>query len=425
MWLMASPAADLFPEGLASVGMRFAAALSGLAAAVLVTAACTGGGGDGERTGAEDGGAAIDDETPPPVQGWSTDWSNRTIALAELTVGIARSDPRDAIPPIDDPAFESVEEAGEWLAGREPVVALEIEGEARAYPLRILTSHEIVNDVVGEPAVAVTFCPLCNSAVAFDREVDGRVLRFGVSGLLRNSDLVMWDDATESLWQQITGEGVVGELAGESLKLIPASVVAWEDFRERFPGAMVLSRDQGIYPPELYANQPYEGYDTRPTPFLFAGEVDGRYPAMERVVAVRVDGESKAYPFSQIAEARAVNDNLSGTPLLVVYGAEDTVSVLDTSDVTSGRAVGVGLAFARTVDDRVLTFASIGDDRFRDEETGSVWDLFGEAIEGPLAGTQLTPLVSTNELWFAWAAFNPEAAVYTATASAPPSSTRY
>ena len=401
-----------------SVGLK-TRLLFASAVAALIAVACVGGGGgdgDGEDT-SEDrltfDDLGLDDRIPLYTESWNTDWTKRTISLSELIAGIQRPDPRDVIPPIDDPQFDTVEEAAQWLVDREPVVALELEGEARAYPLRILTSHEVVNDVVGDRSVVVSYCPLCNSAVTFDRELDGQVLRFGVSGLLRNSDLVMWDRQTESLWQQITGEAIVGELAGTELEFIPSPIIAWEDFRAQFPDGKVLSRDQGIFPPELYDNQPYAGYDSSTQPFLFRGTTDDRYPAMERVVAVRIDGAGKAYPFSVISEERAVNDEVAGTPILVVFGADDTASVLDTGDVKTGRGVGVGLAFERTVGGRVLTFDALGEDRFVDRETETVWDLFGNAMEGPLAGEELTPVVNTNELWFAWAAFNADAPVYT------------
>lgn len=402
-------------------------------ATALIATACLGGGGGGDDGGST---AASPDSESPPVDDpglddripsvatdWDTDWSKRTISLSELVIGIQRPDPRDVIPPIDDPQFETVEQAAQWLVDREPVVLLELEGEVRAYPLRILTSHEVVNDEVAGRPVVVSYCPLCNSAVTFDREVEGQVLRFGVSGLLRNSDLVMWDRQTESLWQQITGEAIVGEMAGTELSFVPSPIVAWGDFKAQFPEGEVLSRDQGIYPAEMYDNQPYAGYDSSTRPFLFRGDPDDRYPAMERVVAVRVSGTNKAYPFSVISEERAVNDEVAGTPIVVVFGADDTASLLDTSDVTAGRGVGVGLALERTVGGRVLTFDAQGQDRFVDRETGSTWDLFGHAVEGPLAGEKLAPVVNTNELWFAWAAFNADSAVYTGSSAAP--TTRY
>lgn len=155
----------------------------------------------------------------PMAEHWTTDFTNAVIDLNELQVGIPVADPRDRIPPIDDPDFDSVENI-DWIADQDPGVLVEIEGDGRFYPLAVLTRHEIVNDVVGDVPVAVTYCPLCNTAVAFDRRFDDEVLRLGVSGLLRNSDLVMWDLQSQTLWQQITGRAIVGEHAGKSLTTI-------------------------------------------------------------------------------------------------------------------------------------------------------------------------------------------------------------
>ena len=148
---------------------------------------------------------------------------------------------RDGIPPLDDPRFVVAAQADEWLSPLEPVIALEVDGVAKAYPLQILTRHEIANDEIAGVPVAVTFCPLCNSAVVFDRRFDGQVLDFGVSGNLRNSDLVMWDRQTQSWWQQLTGEGIVGRYAGAQLDFIPAQLVSWETFRDTTP-ARTFSR---------------------------------------------------------------------------------------------------------------------------------------------------------------------------------------
>ena len=387
-----------------------------LAGLALLAAACGGaasnGGGSDSTDTASDGGDlhTFDIEGAPFVVGWNTDWTKRTIELSELIKGRPESDPRDIITPLDNPKFETVEEAAQWLEAREPVGLVEFGGEARIYPLRILTFHEIVNDQFGDVPIAVTFCPLCNSAVAFERTVNGQVLRFGTSGLLRNSDLVMWDRQTESLWQQITGEGIVGELAGTQLEFVPIRLISWEDAQEGFPDSKVLSRDTGF--PAPYGSNPYVAYDSSDQPFLFDGEIDDRYPAFERVVGLRLGDTNKAYPFSLISEVRAVNDVVAGEPILVVWGAGDTASALDAPDIAEGRSVGTGLAYLRTLDGRVLTFEAQGDDTFVDSETGTTWDLLGKAISGPLAGEQLTAALHTNELWFAWAAFNPDAQVY-------------
>ncbi|MDX1430352.1 MAG: DUF3179 domain-containing (seleno)protein, partial [Rhodothermales bacterium] len=142
---------------------------------------------------------------------WKTDWDKRSVNLDEIISGGV---PKDGIPPIDRPKFVSPSSASSWVGDREPVILLAIEGDARAYPLQIMTYHEIVNDEVGGEPVTVTFCPLCYSAIVFRRTLDGRVYDFGVSGMLRYSDLIMYDRQTESLWQQILGEAIVGELTG-------------------------------------------------------------------------------------------------------------------------------------------------------------------------------------------------------------------
>jgi hypothetical protein len=190
------------------------------------------------------------------TSGWKTDFSRHTVPYAEIISGGV---PRDGIPPIDSPSFVSIEAANSWLADREPVIALEINGDARAYPLQIMTWHEIVNDSVGGIPVAVTFCPLCNSAIAFNRRIGEIVYDFGVSGKLRNSDLIMWDRQTESWWQQFTGEAIVGSLAGIRLDMLPAVIISWGDFRSAYPEGQVLSRETGFSRP--YGRNPYAGYD--------------------------------------------------------------------------------------------------------------------------------------------------------------------
>jgi hypothetical protein len=339
---------------------------------------------------------------------WPTDWTVRTIQLDELRLGISARDPRDRIPPIDDPTFEPIAAAA-WLDPREPGALVQFNDEIRFYPLSILTRHEIVNDRFGDVPVIVTFCPLCNTAIAFDARVDGQVLRFGVSGLLRNSDLVMWDDATTSLWQQITGEAVVGQFAGTQLELIPTSIVAYGDVLENFPDALSLSQDTGFS--IEYGANPYSTYSSSTTPFLFDGEPDPRYPALSRVVGVTIDGNEKAYPFEVLAEEPAVNDEVAGEPIVVLWGGE-TADALDTSQISDGEAIGSGIAYDRRVGDDTLTFSPAGDDTFTDAETGSTWSLLGLAIDGPLAGEQLQVVTHRNEFWFAWAAFFPDAPVY-------------
>ncbi len=220
-------------------------------------------------------------------QDWRTDFSHRTVPLDEIVPG---GPPKDGIPAIDRPRFDSVAEAERWLVAREPVAVVTVGDEARAYPLQILIWHEIVNDVIAGQPVAVTYCPLRNTALAFDRRMDGVVLDFGTTGRLRYSDLVMYDRQTQSWWQQATGEGIVGTYARRRLRFIPAPVMSWRDFRTTYPDGRVLSRNTGYVRP--YGRNPYAGYDTRSGPIagFFRGAGDARLPALERVVAVDWDG---------------------------------------------------------------------------------------------------------------------------------------
>ncbi|MFQ5966214.1 MAG: DUF3179 domain-containing protein [Acidimicrobiia bacterium] len=353
-----------------------------------------------------DGPVTIPDGIALAVGSWETNWNRRTIELDELVLGIPASDPRDIIRPLDFPAYETLEEAGQWLVDNEIGILFEIEGIARFYPLRILTSHEIVNDELAGIPFAITYCPLCNTAVAFDRRVDGEVLRFGVSGLLRKSDLVMWDDGTQSLWQQISGEGIVGEHAGTQLGFLVTSTVTWADFKAAHSDGEVLSRNTGFG--FNYGSNGYVGYTSRNAPIggFFSDEVDSRFPAMERVVGVRVGDVTKAYPFSLISEEGVVNDELAGTPVTVWWADTGAADNFDAAQPGGGRVIGTGIALLPTVGDQVLTFSANGDGTFIDAKTGSTWTLFGEAVDGPLAGTQLETALHQNEFWFAWAAFN-------------------
>ena len=345
----------------------------------------------------------------PPLgvsqDGWKTDWSRHSVPLSEITSG---GPPRDGIPPIDRPKFVNPTEAV-WLKGREPVIVLSLGSEHRAYPLQILIWHEIVNDQLGDTPVTVTFCPLCNTAIAFDRLVDGHVVDFGTTGNLRKSDLVMWDRQTESWWQQATGAAIVGTMTGKLLDMLPVSITSFDTFRSTFPGGRVLSRETGFTKP--YGENPYVGYDEAGrAPFLFAGKTDGRLQPKERVVTVRIGAEEVAYPYSLLKQRRAVTDTIGGTQIVVLY-QRGTVSPLDSASIADGTDVGSTGVFRVDVDGRQLTFSASADG-FRDAETGTRWNVLGAALSGPLAGHRLEPIVHGDHFWFAWAAFQPDTRIY-------------
>jgi hypothetical protein len=223
----------------------------------------------------------------------------------------------------------------------------------------------------------------------------------------------MYDRNTESLWQQLTGEGIVGTHAGNRLTLLPSSIVSFDEFQKAYPDGKILSRKTGHL--RSYGSNPYVGYDAvGESPFLFSGEVDGRLSAMERVVAVSLSEGGRemnvAYPYSILESRGVVNDVQSGVHL-VVFHKPGTSSALDTREISEGRDIGATGVFRPEIDGVRLTFTAMGD-TITDENTGSRWDIFGRAVDGPLKGARLEPVVHGNHFWFAWAAFKPDTVVY-------------
>jgi len=362
--------------------------------------------------GAAFGQSSVPRGAPQALSQFNTDLTNATIDLSTLRPG---GPPKDGIPSIDNPSFVSIEAASRWIDPKEPVIAIQMNGVAKAYPLQILTHHEIANDEIGGTPVAVTFCPLCYSSIAFERTLDGETVTFGVSGLLRKSDLVMYDRKSETLWQQFTGKAIVGDRAGDELKVVPSQLVSFRQFVENYPDGTVLSRDTGHNRP--YGQNPYAGYDdVDQSPFAYDGPTDDRLPPKEKVVAVSQDGSHKAYPHSITKEKRVIHDTMRDRPL-VVFHAPGAVSALDARQISESKEDGSTGVFDRRVDGRTLEFTYAGDGRFEDTNTGSVWTIAGRAVDGPLEGTQLDRISHGDYFAFAWFAFRPDAAVYSASGS--------
>jgi hypothetical protein len=333
-------------------------------------------------------------EFPPPL-----------VDPAEIISG---GPPPDGIPPIEDPVFLPVTEALERFGPSEAVVALEIDGDARAYPAQVMIWHEIVNDTVGGVPVSVTYCPLCNSAVTYKREVLGVVTTFGTSGRLFSSALVMYDRATESLWTHFDGRAVVGLLAGEELEPIPSPLMAWGDFAAAYPTGRVLDPDATGFNRQ-YGRNPYAGYDDQGTePFLFNGITDPRAVSKLRVVGVATDAAASAFSLDFVSggEAKATNTSVGDTELAIFWKAGQATA-LEADRVGEGRDVGSVAVFLPIAGDEKLTFA-VESGAFVDEQTGSTWNIAGEAIDGPLAGTRLEQINHLDTFWFAWATYQPE-----------------
>jgi len=282
-------------------------------------------------------------------QGWTTDFSQTTIDFAEIMSG---GPPKDGIPPIDDPVFLPVAEAT-GLDDKEPVMSVVIDGAARAYPLRIMIWHEIVNDSLAGRPISVTYCPLCNAAIVFDRTVEGTVTTFGTTGKLRNSDLVMYDRETESWWQQFTGEAITGSRTGSKLEVIPSRLESWQVFSTRHPdGEVLVPNNPGM---RDYGSNPYAGYDSSSVPFLYRGDMPEGIAPLSYVVVVREASKPLALSLDKLRREGAVR--LDGFEFTWVPGVR---SVLDTSNIAEGREIG-SVTVTRDGQDVVheLTFAFV------------------------------------------------------------------
>ncbi|MGH6899651.1 MAG: DUF3179 domain-containing protein [Geminicoccaceae bacterium] len=263
-----------------------------------------------------------------------TDFTRHSVGFDEIISG---GPPKDGIPSIDDPTFVPVTEAE--LPDNEPVIGLVIDGDARAYPLRILIWHEIVNDVVGGVPVAVTYCPLCNTGIVFDRRLGDRVLEFGTTGKLRNSDLVMYDRTTLSWWQQFLGEAIVGELTGAQLTMVPARLESFANFEQRAPDGRVQVAGRSRI--RAYGATPYAGYDSAPAPFLYHGLLPAGIAPLARVV--RVGDQAWSLDLVREKAPFEVGD-------LRFTWAAGQASALDASTIADGADVGNVLVERRIAD---------------------------------------------------------------------------
>lgn len=267
-------------------------------------------------------------------ESWKSEWPKTDFTKTSVEFPSIRSGgpPKDGIPPIDKPIFKSVPQITN-LKDMEAVVSFAVKGKARAYPIRILMWHEIVNDTLNGMPITVTYCPLCNAAIVFDRRLDGKVLDFGTTGKLRKSDLVMWDRQTESWWQQFTGEAIVGAMTGKKLKTLPARLESWAKFKKRHPGGEVLVPNNPAM--RAYGRNPYVRYDLATRPFLYAGEMPDNIEPMDRVVVVHGDKGPAAVALKLLRDNGSMK--LGGRTL---SWSEGQSSALERESVSDGRDVG-------------------------------------------------------------------------------------
>ncbi len=337
-----------------------------------------------------------------------TESSISSVDFSEIMSG---GPPRDGIPPIDRPEFVDYAAADEWLDDQEPVILFEHNEIARLYPLQILMFHEIVNDSVGGLPVAVTFCPLCNASIVYEREIGGTMLDFGTTGRLRNSDLVMYDRQTESWWQQFNGVGIIGEYTDINLVERPSQIVAYGVAKAAFADAQVLSKETGFLRP--YGRNPYRGYDDiDSSPFLFRDATDPRLPPMERVLGIPVSSGNVVVPLSILKDNPILYLDKPSESVVIIADSQVS-SALDGESIARSRLIPAAAAFDSRLDNETHEL-EIVDGQIRDKSTGSVWNSLGHAIEGELKGKRLQQVDKGVHFAFAWLAFDPEAVVYKA-----------
>ena len=348
--------------------------------------------------------------------------SNRTVELDDVvfdtfnggSVPLTRATPTmiarlsDAIPPLVFPRYEDAD-AGDWLEPSDLVLGfVAADGAAYAYPHKILNFHEIVNDTLGGEPVLITFCPLCRSGVVYDRRLDGQTLSFGNTSALYLSDMVMFDRETYSYWWQVPGEAIVGTLAGQRLTPLASETVEWRTWRALHPDTKLLSRETGFA--RNYNRDPFTGLgaslDEGARPFQSnPAPTDGRLAPSEMVLGLEVDGRHAVYSLTRIGDG-VRNDWLANRPIVLFTSASGPAGAAYFADLQLDPQLEEDLA--DELDDGVLTFEA-GGGVWRDDQTGSIWDLAGRAIEGPLAGSQLEPIPSRSTFWYAFVAAFPDA----------------
>jgi hypothetical protein len=316
-------------------------------------------------------------------------------SIVPLDQIVSGGPPPDGIPSIDNPKFTPVKKADEILEDSELVVGLNIKGDIRAYPLQILVWHEIVNDNVSGVPVAITYCPLCFTNQVFNRTLaNGNIVEFGTSGKLYNSNLVMYDRTSDSLWSQGLAQGIVGKYAGVNLQRIPLDVANWKEWKELYPESKVLSRETGSSRP--YGADPYGDYYTNSELLFPISNQDDRLGLKEIIIGLENNGQYKAYKLQDVEDKRIINDEINNKPIALFSSFPFMVR-----------------AFDAVVDGQALQFKyNPQNSTFVDLQTGSEWNFEGIAINGELKGKELIRLPYDEGFWFEWVAFHAETELY-------------
>lgn len=337
----------------------------------------------------------------------NTDFSRTSVKLSDMIEG---GPGKDGIRSIDQPKFETIETAEKWLDAREPVIVFTSGAISKAYPLQILIYHEIVNDQLDGSEVAITYCPLCNAAMVFSRRHKGALLDFGATGKVYANNLVMYDRQTESWWLQFTGEGVVGDYIGDSLRLLPSQIVSFKQFKDAHPFGQVLSNKTGFN--KKYGINPYTNYDSRTAPiaWFYRKPFDDRLPPMERVLGIVDSDVAIAFPFSYL-NATPIVQTQAGSLDVLIISKLGMASAVDARTIRESKDVLAAAGYSRKIEGRRLDF-EFNDNKIVDIQTGSTWNMFGVAIDGELKGTRLEQIDRGVYFSFAWLDFYPASSIF-------------
>lgn len=297
---------------------------------------------------------------------------------------------KDGIPALTNPRLLTAEEGSRYLANTDIVIGIAFNGQSRAYPIRILNWHEIVNDRVGDVDILVSYCPLCGTGIVFDPEINGKARTFGVSGLLYNSDLLMYERGTAqgSLWAQLLGEAVVGPLTGEKLEVLPSVQTAWREWKAQHPDTTVLDINTGHS--RDYRRSPYVGYDQQSGTYFPVANEDDRLFAKEWIYGMTIADSQKAYRLESLKDRAVLNDSLGGINLVLIAN-EDSGSV---RAYQRGNHTFAGKATAVR------------------NGSGLQWKITEEALINPNTGERLDRITGVHSFWFGWVAFYPDTQLF-------------
>ncbi len=259
----------------------------------------------------------------PGLSGW--DFSNHNVSLGDIVSG---GPPRDGIPAINSPRFLQAQKVEkDFLENDDRVLGLVINGVTKAYPIKILNWHEIVNDSIGDQPLVITFCPLCETGMVFDSQIKDKRMIFGVSGLLYQSDMLLYDQQTESLWSQLKQEAITGPMMGTKLKLLPSTHTTWGAWRKQYPECMVMSTETGF--DRDYDRDPYESYKNSKALMFKVNSRSKAYHPKEQVLGIELEGISKAYPFVELGRSSLpVRDQIGKFPITIFYEAETNTAII-------------------------------------------------------------------------------------------------